>query len=320
MLVTDAVETPTFANHESFHLRYGWLKKAYDAVSDNRRIFVSDDAPIKLGVGKNMVRAIRFWALSNKIIKPREEVKKSEVERDTMGDAVFKNKYGLDPYLEDPQTLWLLHWLLFAYPCRIPVWWIIMNEFAATNVKIKDLAESIQHRVTNIPEWKTPSPTSVKKDIDVFVHTYTTDQGKLLMEDYLDCPFRQMHMIRQSSRDMIRFVFGKKYGMTPHIAAFACLDFVDRLKIPSKSISVTRLATEAGGVGNTFKIGENDLAELLNDACRTDDCIRMDNINGAQHLVFDDAKAASEKILGIAYNKNNFRFSRDKKEERLPAN
>lgn len=320
MLITDAIPAPTFANHESFHLRYGWLKKTYDAVRDNPRIFVSEDAPVRLGVGKNMVRSMRFWALTSKIIESTRGTGNPDVGPTSIGQKIFQDK-GLDPYLEYSQTLWLLHWLLFAPPCRIPVWWIIMNEFSATNVKIKDLAESVQHKVMNMAEWHTPSPKSVKKDIDVFIHTYTTERGRLSIEDYLDCPFRQLHMIGQSSGEIMRFVFGKKYGMTPHIVTFACLDFIRRNNITSKSVSVTRLATEAGGVGNVFKIGESDLDALLTDACRTTDYMHMDNINGAHHLVFDDASVASEKILNAAYEKITSRRSvKRRKTEESVAN
>ena len=320
MLITDAVGTPTFANHESFHLRYGWLKKAYNEVMADQRIFVSDDAPIKLGVGKNMVRSIRFWALSGKIIRPKSKSKNPEVEPTEMGHAIFRERRGLDPYLEDPQTLWLLHWLLFAPPCRIPVWWIMMNEFSAANIRIDELAESVQHRILNMPEWSTPSPKSVKKDIDVFVHTYTTEQGKMSMEDYLDCPFRQMRMVKQRTRGEIRFVFGRKYGMTPQIVAFACLDFIVRRAITSKSVSVTQLATEAGSVGNVFKIGENDLGEMLTEVCGMSGDIRMEDVNGAQHLVFDDARAAAANMLGKAYGKGSQLLARAKKMEVLEAN
>ena len=73
--------------------------------------------------------------------------------------------------LKKPDTLWLLHWLLFAPPCRIPVWWVIMNEFPATNINIEEMEESLVNRISSIPEWKTPSPKSIKKDIDVFIHT-----------------------------------------------------------------------------------------------------------------------------------------------------
>ena len=314
LLITDAVKTPTFANHESFHLRYGWLKKAYNAVIDNPKIFVSDDAPVRLGVGKNMVRAIRFWSLASKTFQPTDA--KGAVEPTPIGHAIFGND-GLDPYLEDPQTLWLLHWLTIAPPCRIPVWWIILNEFSATNIKIEELTRTTRQRIFNVPKWKAPSPKSIKKDVDVFIHTYTTEQGKLAIEDYLDCPFRQMRMVKQSSRDTMRFVFGRKYGMTPKIMAFACLDFIGRLGIPSKSVSVTKLATEPGSVGHAFKIGENDLADMLNDACMTSDSIRVDNINGSQHLVFDEPESHAEKMLGAAYGRKGFRLPKSEKIEVL---
>ena len=303
MIITSAVPKPTFANHESFHLRYGWLKKAYDQTKEDSKIFTRDDATVKLGVGKNMVRSIRFWSFANKIIKQSDSNKNATVASTHIGNIIFDDKDGLDPYLEKPDTLWLLHWLLFAPPCRVPVWWMIMNDFSATNVKIEEITESITTRITNIAEWKTPSPKSIKKDIDVFIHTYTTRRDKMTMEDYLDCPFRQLHMIKQSSRDTMRFVFGKKHGLSPLIAAFACLDFIDKSDITSKNVSVSRLATEPGSVGNIFKINENDLSDLLSDACNISDDIQLQNINGAQHLIFDSAKETSEKILSLAYDK-----------------
>ncbi len=59
---------PIFANHETFHPRFGWLKKGFDAAKKNPDIFSQDDAPVRLGVGKNMVRAIRYWSSAFKII------------------------------------------------------------------------------------------------------------------------------------------------------------------------------------------------------------------------------------------------------------
>ncbi len=302
MLITQAVESPTFANHESFHLRYGWLKKAYDQVGEDDRIFTRDDATVRLGVGKNMVRAIKFWSMASKVVEARGPTQKAAWMYSDIGHAIF-GKRGLDPYLEMSDTVWLLHWLLFAPPCRIPVWWIIMNEFTATNVKIEDLTEAVMRRVTNIPRWKTPNIKSVKKDIDVFIHTYSTRQDKLPLEDFLDCPFRQICLIRQGSRDSMRFVLGKKQGMSPLIVAFACLDFIRRSGIASKSVSVSRLAAEAGSVGNTFKLGENDLGEMLREACGMSKSIRISNINGSPHLSFESPEKAAMDVLSQAYGK-----------------
>ena len=303
MIITDAVPKPTFANHETFHLRYSWLKKAYDQAKDDPKVFNREDATVKLGVGKNMVRSMRFWALANKIVEQTGIGKNTHLTPTDIGNMIFHDTRGIDPYLERPETIWLLHWLLFAPPCRIPVWWIIMNDFPATKVKIENITEIIISRITNMAEWQTPSPKSIKKDVTIFIHTYTTNLGKSTVEDYLDCPFRQMRMIKQNDADTMRFVFGQKYGLSPLITAFACLDWISRSSIKSKNVSISRLASEAGAVGNIFKINENDLFNLLEQACKISRSLEIQNINGAPHLVFDSAKETSLELLSLEYDK-----------------
>ena len=65
---------PQFSGHETFPLRYGWLKKAFDAVlgtedgGDNRSVFIDSDAIARFGVGKNMVASMRHWSTVTGII------------------------------------------------------------------------------------------------------------------------------------------------------------------------------------------------------------------------------------------------------------
>ncbi len=303
MLITEAVPAPSFSRHESFHLRYGWLKKAYNQVMQDSSIFKRDNAPIKLGVGKNMVRAIKFWGLASKILEIDSQTKHGPVISTSLGHYIFADN-GLDPYIENPNTLWLLHWLLLAPPCRLPVWWLIMNRFTATNIKVNDLIDTVTNQITNISEWASPSPNSIKKDIDVFIHTYTTRRDKMSIEEYLDCPLRQIHILKQNSKDEIRFIYGEKYGLSPFVVAFACLDFIDRANIQSKSVSVSKLATEYGGVGNTFKITEHDLTKMLLETSNQTSILSVQNIAGLPHLTFKStAKEASLKILAEMYGK-----------------
>ena len=55
MRLAEAAER-VFARHETFHPRYGWFRKAYAFVGNDPRIFTRQDAPVRMGVGKNMVR------------------------------------------------------------------------------------------------------------------------------------------------------------------------------------------------------------------------------------------------------------------------
>ena len=61
--------------------RFGWLKKGLDQAAQDPDVFLQEDATIQLGVGKNMVRAIRYWCSAFKLIedKTNDETKKREI-------------------------------------------------------------------------------------------------------------------------------------------------------------------------------------------------------------------------------------------------
>ena len=95
-----------FSGHDTFHCKEFWLKKGYDFVI-NKNIF-NDEASIELGVGRNMVNSIRFWLKAFNIIDLKSE-KITEI-----GDFIFSEESGVDKYLENETTLWLLHYLLIT--------------------------------------------------------------------------------------------------------------------------------------------------------------------------------------------------------------
>lgn len=59
-----------FGRHETFALRYSWLTKGYqkNVASKKEDVFTSDNATVELGVGKNMVAAIRYWLRASQMI------------------------------------------------------------------------------------------------------------------------------------------------------------------------------------------------------------------------------------------------------------
>ena len=297
MDITAAVPVPSFGRHETFHPRYGWLKKAYDHIVKEPSAFRAKDATVMFGVGKNMVNSIRFWSLAFKIT----EVCKEGLKTTSLGKKIFDDKGGFDPYLEKPVTLWLLHWLLFTPPCIVPAWWIIMN-IPGTVVGTTDIHDTVQETVRNTPGWGVRSPGSIKRDVDVFFHTYTSKKDRLTIEEYIDCPFRNLRMIQHNDKSL-RFTFGPKPSLSPQAVAFACADFADRTGA-GRSVSVARLAVEQGSVGSIFKINENDIASCLEEACQGTENMSVSNVNGETHLVFEDgAKAAAQEMLEASYDK-----------------
>ena len=65
-------------------------------------------AMVRLGVGKNMVRAIKFWAEMSGMIRFHEQ---EGGQVTPLGIQILGHE-GHDPYLENIQTLWLIHWKL----------------------------------------------------------------------------------------------------------------------------------------------------------------------------------------------------------------
>ena len=177
------------------------------------------------------------------------------------GDLIFRDDTGLDPYIERPETLWILHWLLLAPPCRVPTWWLIMNQISGTAVGTGDLLDIVQELVKNNTQWNAPSSATVKRDVDVFLHTYTSKRDKLTIEEYIDCPFRNMRLARHDP-SYIRIMFGPKTGLTPTVVAFACADFADRTNAQGE-VSIARLAVEPGSVGNALKMNEGGLTDSI---------------------------------------------------------
>jgi hypothetical protein len=102
-MAIDAIKY-TFSGHESFQCRQLWLKKGYDFIQDNQS-FNDEDAVVKLGVGKNMVSAIRFWMEDYNITNDKNNPI-------GFGLKLFNNKSGFDSFLKDEASLWLLNYQL----------------------------------------------------------------------------------------------------------------------------------------------------------------------------------------------------------------
>ena len=219
---------PVFARHETFAPRFGWFRKAYAFAKKDPKTFVRPDAPVQMGVGKNMVRSIRFWGTAAKLIQqdpatlPRQS---RQMVPTHWGDRILGDE-GWDPYLEDPATLWLVHWLILSKPCWLPVWWVAFNEFHALEFDQDDLEAAVDAQIGLVADWRTPHKSSIRKDLRTMIRTYAAaDQAERgASEDILSCPLRDLRVIRRSSdSNRNRFMTDAKPSLPPAIIAFAAL-------------------------------------------------------------------------------------------------
>lgn len=267
MRLADAA-LPVFARHETFHPRYGWFRKAYASAARDPSVFSRRDAPVVIGVGKNMVRSIRFWGLAAKLLieDPKSPNRRSpRIVPTRLGYGLFGD-YGWDPFMEDPGTLWLLHWLLMAPRSRLPVWWLAFNDFDAVEFNDADLDLAIETQLEAVSSWKMPHPKSRHKDVRALLRTYgpPVRSARTSIDDILDCPLRELNLIEVSAATgRYRFTLGQKPSLPAAIVGYAVLDYVARTGTGGRTVTLSRLAHESGAPGRAFKLTEAELQQAL---------------------------------------------------------
>jgi hypothetical protein len=298
---------PTFARHETFHPRYGWLKKAYDGALEDPAVFTHDQATVRLGVGKNMVRAIRFWGHAARILAPVENPAGGRTMLSApsrIGRAIFDD-HGWDPYCEDPATLWLVHWLLLAPPCQLPAWWAVFHDLTALEFTDDGVHQFAEDHINANPTWTPPHPSSIAKDISCMLRTYVQASGeRASIDDLLDCPMRDLGLLRltSSSPRTYRFSTGPKPTLPPAIVLYASLDFLARTDQGAQTATVSRLATEPGGPGRSFRLNEQALAAAMELAAVDQASVEMAAPNGVAQLSFKgNVAAVASEVLHAYY-------------------
>ena len=307
MRLAEAAER-SFARHETFHPRYSWFRKAYSHVNEDPGIFSRPDAPVEIGVGKNMVRAIRFWGTAARLIRDDPRSAKRREARcvpTRRGRALF-GPDGWDPYMEDPGTLWLLHWLLLAPKrSRLPVWWLAFNEFNAVEFTEDDLETAVSTLLDAVPEWPKPHPNSISKDISALLRTYAPAERtrRTRIDDLLDCPLRELNLLSRSpATGNYRFVLGPKPTLPSEIVTYAVLDYVALTAVQGSTVTMSRLAHGSGTPGRTFKLTESELTDALRPSIDGDEALGLATPTGAVQLTWsDDPALIATRVLDRYY-------------------
>jgi len=290
--------TPVFARHETFHPRFGWLKKGFDAICQNPASFLAEDAHIKLGVGKNMAKSIRYWCGAFKLV--------NDLYATDFGNQLL-GENGFDPYMEDPASLWLLHWNLLKnlseQPCMATAWYYTFflfrqNEFTQESLLngLKDYCD--RHFSGRIAE------SSLKKDVTCLLRMYVKQgAGVSLNEDNLDCPFAELGLIVGDSRHL-GFRIGQKPNLLPEIIVAVCLDYASRGG--QQTISISRLLYDVGSPGMAFKLTESALCDAIEQVAKVEKAISFTDSSGLLQMSFTkDPTKLSQMLLNRYYRNSN---------------
>ena len=294
---------PIFARHETFHPRFGWLKKGFDKAKEDKKIFSSDEASIALGVGKNMVKAIKYWCIVFKILGEKREGNNSYLNITNFAEKLLENE-GWDPYLENTASLWLLHWQLFKPTCHAPAWFFTFNNFKHSQFNTINLLSELKDFQCNYFEDNNISESSLSKDLNCILRMYSNKNNAVLNEDTINSPFNELNLISEISNGSYMFNIGHKTNLPSEIIVSACLDFAGLYEKGAKTINISRLLYEVGSPGLIFKLSESALYEALDEIASKISEIKIINSSGLIQLSYDlDPKALSLQILDYYFTK-----------------
>lgn len=281
-----------FSGHETFTLRHLWLKKVCDAANKNfildKHIFSDDFSISRFGVGKNMVSSIKHWALACGVID--EDENKSHFKLSELGKLIFLEN-GLDPYVENISTAWLMHWQLSGLrpisknnKHRSSTWFLLFNSYILPEFSIKDIVEHIKQHVESF--GKTIAEKSVKNDVETCIKGYSPRSLSHTTEDISEPLLAELDLIKFNQTGKYFFVRGQKPNLLNGIFDYALLDYWSMTTKSEKTLSLNDITFGIGSPGRVFKLNEDSVAERLYDiAERTNGIFTWSSSSGVQQIV-----------------------------------
>ena len=249
---------PQFAGHETFPLRILWLRKAYDAVRGGAplTVFKDDEAISRFGVGRNMAVSMRFWAKAAGII----ELDGREMKPTPLGDRLFGD-HGLDPYLEHPTSLWLIHWNLASSPESTTTFYHCFNGLFRREFRSTDLVRALEHLIEQ-KGWGRAYKT-IQSDVTVFLRSYS-NRPSGAMDDAAEPLLSELALVQETGvSGWFEFSVGPKPNLHDALFAYALNTYWQRTHQGRATLAAELICHDAGSPGRVFKMDEDSVIERL---------------------------------------------------------
>lgn len=263
-------ENRSYGRHETFYLRTGWLRKGFENIKNDPKFFTNPETIEILGVGKNMVNAIRYWSQVFDVVSAKEDGE--GYEQNEFGRFLFKH----DKYLEDPLSDWLLHHKLVTNYHLAPSFFWAFNLMSLREFNANSFIRSLEALHSKLGV-KPIAFKTLQNDFQVFVQTYSDrSNGKKSGEDILDSPLSPLEMITHSNdRNQYVFRLGAKKDLPAEMVAYAILFQMAQRKSHQEEkglsifqINLESLLWEPFSPGMVFKLDSETLMSFLDEICQ----------------------------------------------------
>jgi hypothetical protein len=254
-----------FSGHDTFHCRQQWLSKGVQFIDsqDYNEFNKTESAISTLGVGKNMVQSIQHWLKAFGLVVDGQITE--------IGNLLFIRNGGLDSFLEDEGTLWLLQYLI-CKTSHASIFSLIFSEYFKERANL----EFSENQVINFLHKKVReygdrevSSNTLTSDFKVFVKSYVTPAKSLkTIEDDFNSPLIELNLISQlkerNSNNEISYKINKEVrnDIPIQIFAYCLLDICGS----NNSMKYTEIRDS---IGAFFCLSNEGLDNLIDMLCET---------------------------------------------------
>lgn len=250
-----------FSGHETFPLRQMWLKKVIEQSVGNvipKTAFTDENAIADFGVGKNMVAAIRHWALACDVM--REIPSGYAITENAI--AIF-NDEGLDPYSENPNTAWYVHWWLAGKGARSTTWYWLFNHVTSPLFSREDLEAPLAEYARGLDANRKLSPATLSRDIETCIRSYAPRLSGGTPEDYAEPMLAELGLIYEEHRGHFAFRRGPKVTLSDGMFTYALIEYWSDIAPGLSSLAFESIVYGKGSPGRVFKLDEDSVAQRL---------------------------------------------------------
>ena len=251
-----------FRAHDTFFIRKGWLSKGMERVVAKQDLFVdkSENPMDILGIGSNMVKALRYWL--QVVGLTREETKGKRVQKLTlMGTEV----YNKDRYIEELGTLYLLQYQLAKQKQEATAWYYFFNEFSMSEFTKEEYVQALQNYIMMSEVDNTVAIRSLNDDFVCIVNTYLprykSNPGKVSPENNIDCPFGDLGLIDIANKK--KKTYKKTIPAAKSFDPWVILAVIADQAEGRDEIGLNELLTKPCNIGRVFNLDAITMLDIL---------------------------------------------------------
>lgn len=260
-----------FRAHDTFFIRKGWISKGMRYVDKSHgEVFVDKkENPMDvLGIGANMVKALRYWLQAIGITEEPNSGKRIQTFTE-FGRLVFEH----DKYIEEMGTLYLLHYKLASNQKLATSWYFFFNQLGLSDFTKDDFVLQIGNYIKIKDKDVNVAVRSLEDDFSCIINTYVprykTMPSKVSAENNIDCPLGELGLIDFLKKERNNVVYKKAIPAASTFNPWVTLAVIQANANGRKEIGLNELLTAENNIGKIFNFDSITMLDVLHAAERT---------------------------------------------------